>query len=82
MNDTRSRLAKCFAALFPELNDHEIASASPDSVGSWDSLASVTLMSLLEEEFSVEIPEEDLEHLVSFELVLGYLNNAKRIPSP
>ena len=79
MNDTQARLAKCFAAVFPELSDPEIQMASPASVGSWDSLASVTLISVLEEEFNVEIAPEDVEQLVSFQLVLDYLRHDKRI---
>ena len=79
MNDTQARLAKCFAAVFPELSDREIQMASPASVGSWDSLASVTLISVLEEEFNVEIAPEDVEQLVSFQLVLDYLRHDKRI---
>jgi acyl carrier protein len=79
MNDTQARLAKCFAAVFPELSDREIRMASPASVGNWDSLASVTLVSVLEEEFNVEIAPEDVEQLVSFQLVLDYLQHDKRI---
>ena len=79
MNDTQARLARCFAAVFPELSDREIRTASPASVGSWDSLASVTLVSVLEEEFNLEIAPEDVEQLVSFQLVLDYLQHDKRI---
>lgn len=72
-NDTRTRLVKCFAAVFPDLDERDIPRASPASVGSWDSLASVTLVSVLEEEFGVDIPPDDVEHLVSFDLVLDYV---------
>jgi len=43
------------------------------SVGAWDSLASVMLIAVVEEEFGIRIPPEDLEQFVSFELVLDYL---------
>jgi acyl carrier protein len=43
------------------------------SVDGWDSIATVTLLVLIEEEFSIEIKPEDLEYLVSFELILDYL---------
>lgn len=43
------------------------------SVGAWDSLASINLYSLVEEEFGVEINMDDLENLISFELILGYI---------
>lgn len=79
MNDTRARLVKCFAAVFAELGEEEVPLASSATVGSWDSLASITLVSVIEEEFLIEIDPEDLEQLVSFELVLDYLQNEKRI---
>ena len=75
MPDSRTRLIKCFAAVFPELSEKEILLASPASVGSWDSLAGVTLLSVIEEEFKITVDPEDLEQLVSFELVSDYLNH-------
>jgi len=49
------------------------------SVGGWDSLASVTLLAVLEEEFQIQIDPEDLEHLVSFELILDYLQHDNQL---
>jgi|TARA_B100001971_G_C18073976_1_gene474617 acyl carrier protein len=43
------------------------------SVGAWDSLASLNLYSLVEEDFGIEISMEDLERLLSFELILEYI---------
>ena len=79
MNETRVRLEKCFQAVFPELNGPELARASMLSVGGWDSLASVTLLAVLEEEFQIQIDPEDLEHLVSFELILDYLQHDNQL---
>lgn len=79
MNDTRERLIKCFAAVFPELTPEEIVVASPASVGSWDSVAAITLMNVIEEEFGIQIDPEELENLVSFELVLDYLQSEKSV---
>jgi acyl carrier protein len=66
-------------AVFPELSPEETPRASPASVSSWDSVASITLLSVLEEEFEIQVAPEDLEHLVSFELVLNYLRHEKHI---
>lgn len=74
-NDTRARLEKCFSAVFPELTGSELARASTLTVGAWDSLASVTLLTVIEEEFGIQIDPEDLEHLVSFPLILDYLQH-------
>jgi acyl carrier protein len=74
MNDVRARLTKCFAAVFPHLTEANIQRAIPDKVESWDSLASITLINVIEEEFEIEIDPEDIEHLVSFEKVLDYVS--------
>ena len=79
-NNTQARLAKCFAAVFPDLDAHEIPGASPTTIAGWDSLASVTLMTVLEEEFNVEIPPDAMEHLLSFQRVLDYLNTGRAVP--
>jgi len=73
MDETRARLVKCFAAVFPDLTPAEIERASPATVAAWDSLANVTLLTVVEEEFGVEIPVDDLETLASFDLLLDYL---------
>lgn len=75
--ENRVRLTKCFAAVFPNLNEESIQLASPTTVSSWDSLASITLISVIEEEFGIEIDPEDIEHLVSFEKVLTYVGDKK-----
>lgn len=69
----RERLQNCFSAVFPNLTAEEILLASPASVGSWDSVATMTLVSVLEEEFGISVEPEDIEELVSFELILDYL---------
>ncbi len=73
MNDLQGRLSNCFAVAFPDLKPQEIASAAMGSMASWDSLAVITLVSLIEEEFSITIPPDDVIDLVSFELILEYL---------
>lgn len=73
MIDTPSRLLGCFRAVFPHLSEAEIPSASMESVEGWDSLASVNLIGVVEEEFDMQVPPEDLEQFVSFKQVLDYL---------
>jgi len=43
--------------------------ASPDNVDSWDSLRQMNLVLALEDEFSVRFPEEQIDRLVSFQLI-------------
>ena len=71
--DLHGRLVRCFSVAFPDLKPREIPSAAMGSLASWDSLAVITLVSLIEEEFSITIPPDDVVDLVSFELILEYL---------
>ena len=73
MDELKSRLSNCFAIAFPELDPREIPSAAMGSLASWDSLTVITLVSLIEEEFSFSIPPDDVIDLVSFELIMDYL---------
>ena len=43
------------------------------TVEGWDSLASVTLITVIEEEFGVEVRPEELASFVSFRHVMDYL---------
>jgi acyl carrier protein len=74
MLETRSRLIKCFKAVFPALSEAEILLASFTSVADWDSVAAINLLTLVEEEFGIEVPAEDIENLISFALILHYLD--------
>ena len=67
------RLISCFKNVFPEMRDTEVRIATSSSVADWDSVAMVTLVALLEEEFGMQVPPEDFDELVSFELILSWL---------
>ena len=69
MSNTQERLINCFSIVFPNLSTEEILRASTASVATWDSLATVTLVSVIEEEFGLTITPGEYEYLVSFELV-------------
>jgi acyl carrier protein len=73
MDNLRQRLISCFCTVFPDLSPEEVPLAAMTSVGTWDSLATITLVTVIEEEFDLQIPPDDLEQLVSFELILDYL---------
>jgi acyl carrier protein len=76
MAELESRLVNCFAIAFPELTSREILSVSMGSLASWDSLAGITLFSLIEEEFNIAISPDEAAALVSFELILDYLRRS------
>ena len=75
MTGTESRLLNCFMAVFPDLSAEEIPETSMQTTEGWDSMATITLISVVEEEFSVQIAPEDLEHFTSFAGTLSYLEN-------
>ena len=74
MSNVSERLIKVFAAIFPELSPEEIRVASPASVAGWSSLATINIVSLIEEEFEIDVPPDRFEDMGSFELILDYLN--------
>ena len=74
MHDQEERLIRCFASVFPTLTPEQIEAASSDSVGVWDSLSSVTLAAVIQEEFNVEIEPDALPDLDSFRAFRDYLN--------
>jgi len=73
MDDMQTRLKRCFAAVFPGLDDAAIEKASISTVSNWDSIAGVTLMAVIEEEFCVALPVDRIGDFTSFELLRDYL---------
>lgn len=78
MDDMQVRLASCFLAVFPDLSLDQVTEASSMSVENWDSLAGVTLLSVVEEEFGITIEEDDLTRFNSFNGFLTYLQEADK----
>jgi acyl carrier protein len=76
MNGTEKRVIACFLNVFPSLSENEIQRASTASLAVWDSVAHVTLLSAIGEEFGRVFELEDFEELVSFSLILDYLEDA------
>ena len=75
MDNLEHRLVRCFSSVFPELSEDQIRNASVDSVADWHSLASVTLISVVQEEFGVQVGLMDLPNLVSFSAVQNYVQH-------
>jgi len=74
MSDARERLIKCFTTVFPDLPASEIPRATSESALGWDSLATATLLGVVEEEFRIDV--SDFDALNSFESLLAYLEGA------
>ena len=70
MDPTSKRLAACFSRVFPGLTAEAALKASAGGLPEWDSLATLTLLALIEEEFGVGIDLDDLEEAPSFKSFL------------
>ena len=77
MDEQQRRLADCFAAVFPELSKEEILQASSSTVKSWDSVAVVTLLAVIEEEFGITIDDDDPSKFDSFQNILSYVKDCQ-----
>jgi acyl carrier protein len=73
MDEIEKRLRKVFETVFPELAPEQIPSASQSSVENWDSVAAITLINVIEEEFGIQMEFEDAAELTSFSKILEYL---------
>jgi hypothetical protein len=67
------KLIRCFLAVFPMATPEEIQSIGPEWLATKDSLAVVTLWSVVQEEFGVEIDISDFADLNSYEAFSAYL---------
>lgn len=69
----KDRLIKVFQ-LFFKLEPNEICNVSQENNCSWDSLTSISLITVIEEDFGVSIGIEEIESLTSFSAFFEYLN--------
>lgn len=77
-NEVQSQLDECFAVVFPELTAFEIRQATMESVEMWDSLATLTLVGVVEETFQIRIPLDELPNLISYAAVSDFLTRPAR----
>ena len=69
------RLVDCFAQVFPGLNRQDIPAATQSNVAAWDSIAQVTLLSLIGEAFAIDLDFEEFEGADSFAAVLKVVSS-------
>lgn len=77
MPQVGDRLENCFRAVFPVLEREQLRRASLGVTASWDSISSVNLIAVIEEEFDVQIPIDDYEQMTSFEQIHAYLERRR-----
>jgi len=77
MDDIEQKVALCFSNVFPDVPKVELPGASRDSLVGWDSIAHVTLLSSIAEEFGIDLEPEDFESLDSYSSIVDWVE-AKR----
>jgi acyl carrier protein len=79
MSEQDDRLVQCFASVFPTMSEGEISASDFVPLFDIDSLAGVTLVTLIDQEFGVSVDVSDLLELGSFEAISQFVQ--KRNPS-
>ena len=74
-NSNTDRLVGCFENVFPGLSRSAILAATHDSVADWDSVAQVTLLSLIGEDFGEDFDFEEFEGANSFAAILEVVSS-------
>ncbi len=78
MDDVKPKLIECFQIVFPDLAENDIPAASQQTVAGWDSVAAITLVNVIEEQFGIEMDLDHVADLDSFEKVLAYLQQRQQ----
>lgn len=80
MTNIPDRISQCFASVFPDLPATGLERASQASLPQWDSMAHVTLLSAISEEFQIELDDDSFVSLTSYLLIADFVESqiAKR----
>lgn len=76
MDEQTKRLLTCFRTVFGELPDAEIQAATTSTLAAWDSVASITLVNVIEEEFQIQLDYDAIPEMTSYEAVAKYVSAA------
>jgi acyl carrier protein len=73
MDDIQKRLVRCFENVFPSVPAEEIPISSVQNNSAWDSVAAITLVNVIEDEFGFQMDFDRLAELNSFDRILSYV---------
>lgn len=68
--EIRERLVRCFTVVFDQIDENQVPLLHADTCELWDSLANVMLMSVIQQEFSIDISLEETKSLNSFKKLM------------
>lgn len=74
MNQVTRKLAHCFSLTFPNLPPERILAASADNLAEWDSIAHITLLTVIGEQFGIDVDFEEFEGALSFEALAAKIH--------
>ena len=74
MDKIKEKLVRCFSSAFPKMDPSQYATASAENTSEWDSVAQVTLLTLIGEEFGMEIDFLEFEGATSFEALANRIS--------
>jgi acyl carrier protein len=63
------RVLDCFRSVFPDRSDDELRALDQSAVDYWDSLAALSLLTVVEEEFDLTIDDESIDAMTTFQKV-------------
>jgi acyl carrier protein len=66
-SDVDERLTECFITVFPFLDKESVSTVSRQASEEWDSLATVNLVTVIEEQFDITFDDDTVDTLVSYE---------------
>lgn len=75
MSSIEERLLSVFQAAFPTASVDELRHADATTLDDWDSMATLTVISLVQEEFDVDIEPDEAVELLSFKKLEEFLSS-------
>lgn len=74
-NEVEKTIKQVMSACFDVPVEDILDDASPDTIGSWDSLSHMNLVLALEEEFKTEFTDKEIVEMMNFRLIVEVVNN-------
>ena len=69
-NSIEERIKNVMASVFDVAIDKIRNDSSPDTIHSWDSLKHMNLIIALEEEFDIELNDDDIVEMLNYKLIV------------
>jgi acyl carrier protein len=69
-NNIENRVREVMSAVFGVSEDKVSDETSPDTISSWDSLQHMNLVAAIEEEFKIELLDDDVLSMQNFKLIV------------